>query len=268
VDAIESADDTEIETQAKSSVTELRINLETEPTSDGDLRKALNHAVSQEQLIEATQNGLAVPARGILPPMFWAAAYDSLPVYDGGPERGRELVEESIYDGETLVYVTTEGTPRSSTLVAEVIQQAFDDIGVDMEIQTVGSSTWSERIEAGDGHFFTNTEWLNFTAEFFSEVRRFGSPEGGIYYHEHPTNQPNDDIQAELDPAIEEARTTEDDEKYRELLIGLQEMIMEDALLLPLFHQEYLVGMRTGMEGVDWHPALTSTRMEDLTYYD
>jgi len=268
VDAIESADDTEIETQAKSSVTELRINLETEPTSDGDLRKALNHAVSQEQLIEATQNGLAVPARGILPPMFWAAAYDSLPVYDGGPERGRELVEESIYDGETLVYVTTEGTPRSSTLVAEVIQQAFDDIGVDMEIQTVGSSTWSERIEAGDGHFFTNTEWLNFTAEFFSEVRRFGSPEGGIYYHEHPTNQPNDDIQAELDPAIEEARTTEDDEKYRELLIGLQEMIMEDALLLPLFHQEYLVGMRNGMEGVDWHPALTSTRMEDLTYYD
>lgn len=266
-ETIENAEDTKIETQAKSSTTELRINLETEPTSDVTLRKALNYAIDKEQLIEATQNGLAVPARGTLAPMFWAAAYDSLPEYGPDTDQASELVEESSYDGETLEYVTTEEVPRSSTLVAEVIQQSFDEIGVDMEIQTVGSSTWSERISAGDGHLFTNTEWLNFMGEFFSEVRRFGSPEGGIYFHEHPTNQPRQEVQDELDPLLAEAATSTD-ETYRELMVEIQEIIMEEALLLPLFHQEYLVGMRTGIEGVDWHPALTSTRTENLKYFE
>lgn len=267
VDAIESGEDTKIETQTKSSTTELRVNLEAEPTSDSDLRKALNYAIDRDQLIEATQNGLAVPAKGTLAPVYWAAAYDSLPDYGHDTDRASELVEESSYDGETLEYVTTEETPRSSTLVAEVIQQSFDEIGVNMQIQTVGSSTWSERISAGDGHLFTNTEWLNFMGEFFSEVRRFGSPEGGIYFHEHPTNEPKQEVKDELDPLIAEAMTSTG-ETYKELLLEIQLIIMEEALLVPLFHQQYLVGMRTGIEEVDWHPALTSTRTENLKYFE
>lgn len=266
LEAVKNARDTKVEDQTKSSISELRINLEEEPTSDVKLRKALNYAVSQEQIVEATQNGLALPAKGPMPPMLWWAAYDDLPTYGPDTDKANQLVQESVYDGETLVYVTTEEDPRSATLVAELVQQSFKEIGVEIEIQTVGSDTWSERVSAGDGHFFAQTEWLNFTAEFFSEVRKFGSPEGGIYYHGHPTNQPNQEIRDRLDPIIKEASESTGD-KYKELMIELQHIIMEEALLLPLFHEKYLVGMRSGIEGINWHPAVTSTRTENLKYF-
>lgn len=265
LEAIKNAQDTKVESQAKSSVSELRINLRDEPTSDVKLRKALNYAVSQEQMVEATQNGLAIPGRGPMPPMLWWAAYDSLPTYGPDKSKAKRLVEDSTYNGETLEYVTTEEDPRSATLVAELLQQSFKDVGVDIEIQTVGSDTWSERISAGDGHLFANTEWLNFMGEFYSEVRRFGSAEGGIYYHEHPTNQPRQEVRDRLDPVLKEAAGSTG-ETYKSLMMEAQQIIVEEALQLPLFHQKYLVGMRTGIEGVDWHPAITSTRTENLKY--
>lgn len=265
LEAIENAQDTTVESQAKSAISELRINLRDEPLSDVNFRKALNYAVSQEELVEATQNGLAVPARGPLPPMFWAGAHDSLPTYGPDIERAKQLVEESIYDGETLQYVTTQDEPRSATLVAELVQQMLEEIGVEIEIQLVGSSAESERRSNGDGHFFANIEHLNFLGEFFIEVRRFGSPEGGLSDAARPTNQPSQAVRDRLDPLLAEGATSTGT-AYKDVMQEIQQIIMEEALLIPLFHQEYLVGMRTGIEGVDWHPVTTATRTEDLKY--
>lgn len=266
LEAVKNARDTKVENQTKSAIAELRLNLQEEPMSDVKFRKALNFAVSQEDIVEATQNGLAVPAKGIMPPMLWWAAYDSLPDYDPDTDKAKQLVEESVYDGETLVYVTTEESPRSSALVAELLQQTFQEVGVEIEIQTVGGGTWSERISAGDGHIFPNNEWLNFMGEFYSEARRFGSSEGGVYYHGHPTNTPSQEIRDRLDPILQEAATSTG-ETYKDHMMEVQQIIAEEALMVPLFHEKYLVGMRTGIEGVEWHPAITSTRTENLKYF-
>lgn len=267
LEAVKNAQDTKVENQTKSSIAELRLNLQKEPMSDRKFRKALNYAVSQQEIVDGTQNGLAVPARGIMPPMLWWAAYDSLPEYGPDTDKAKQLVEESVYDGRTLQYVTTEESPRSSTLVAELLQQSFKKVGVSMNIETVGSGTWSERISAGDGDIFPNNEWLNFMGEFFSEARRFGSAEGGVYFHGHPTNTPSQEIRDRLDPILEEASTSTG-KTYKNHMMKVQQIIAEEALMVPLFHEKYLVGMRTGIEGVKWHPAITSTRTENLKYFE
>lgn len=253
-------------TQTQSMTASLHINLQTEPTSDPKFRQALNYALSQEEIVTATQNGLGIPARGELPPMYYMSAHDDLPTYGPDPAKAKQLLEESVYDGETLEYVTTADTPRGGKLIAELVKEAFGEIGVDVDIQVVGGSAAGDRRRNGDGHLFAYTRWLNFLGEFVHAVRMFGSAEGGLEEADNPDNQPRQEVRDRLDPLIATAKSASGTERANAMR-EIQQIIMAEGLRIPLFHQKYLVGMRSGIEGVNWHPVRTSTRTEDLEYF-
>lgn len=267
-ESIKNAADTKIESQARSETSSISINMRDAPTSDVKLRKALNYAVSQEKIVESTQNGFAEIGRGPLPPMLWWASYDSLPAYEVDKSRARRLVNESEYNGETLEYVTMGDEPRSANLIAQVVQSDFKDIGVDIEIQTVGSSSYSERREAGDGHFFPTSLELNFMGEFYDAVFRFGSPSDEYPNDDpqKPVNQPRKEVRDKLDPLLREGRENTGAAR-KEPLQEVQQIIMEEAMMIPLFHQEFLIGMRDGIEPIDWHPVFARQRIENMKYH-
>lgn len=265
LEPIRNANDTKVASQPRSETSSISINLQKAPTSDPKLRKALNHAVSQQQIVESTQNGLAIPGRGPLPPMLWWASYDTLPAYEVDTSKAKRLVSESDYKGETLEYVTMSDEPRSADLIAQVVGPAFEEIGVDMEIQTVGSSSYGERREAGEGHLFPDSLELNFMGEFYDAVFRFGSPSNEFPSDDphKPVNQPRKEIREELDRLLKEGRENTGSAR-KEPLQKVQQIIMEEALMVPLFHQEFLIGMRSDMEEIDWHPVFARQRIENL----
>lgn len=266
VESLENAKDTKTASQALSIVASLHMNLQDGPTSDVTFRKALNYAVDQKKVVEGTQNGLAIPARGELPPMYYMSAHDSLPKYGPDKDKARNLVKKSDYDGETLVYVTQSDIPRGAKLIANLVQQSFKDIGVDIKVETVGSSEAGDRRRNGDGHFFAYVRRLNFLGEFVHALRQFGSAEGGLEEADNPNNQPRQEVRDRLDPLIETAKTASGAER-KQAMKKLHQIIMDEALRIPLFHQEYLVGMRKGVEGVDWHPVMAANRTENIKYF-
>lgn len=268
-ESIKNAQDTKVASQPRSETSSISINMEIAPTADVKLRKALNFGLSQEKIVEATQNGFAIPGRGPLPPMLWWASYDSLPAYEVDKAKAKRLVDESDYNGETLEYVTMADEPRSAKLIGQLVQSDLKEIGVDIEIQSVGSSSYSERREAGEGHLFPDSLELNFMGEFYDAVFRFGSPSEEYPNDDpqKPVNQPRQEVRDKLDPLLREGRQNTGDAR-KEPLQKVQQIIMEEALMVPLFHQEFLIGMRNGVEEIDWHPVFARQEIENLKYFE
>lgn len=260
-DPVKNAPDTDVATRTAPKTAKVWFDLQSEPFADKSLRKAINYAISQTDVIKATQNGLGTPARGPIPPMIWGSAHDSLPAYGPDTAKARELVEQSAYDGETVALIATNTEPRAAKLVTQVLQQDLDDIGVNVAVQVVGITAWAQRRDSGEGDLFLGEESMNAPDEPFQEaIGRYGSRG-----KDAPWLDPEPSVQQRLDTLFETVRTNAGKER-NDAMQAAQHVIMEEALEAPLYHETYVVGMRNGITDVDWHPLSSWSLFENLTY--
>lgn len=259
LEQVENASQTETVTQAAPKTAKVRFNMAKAPFDDRALRKALNFAIPQKTVVKATQNGLGTPARGPLPPMIWFSAYDDLPRYGPDKAKAKRLVDQSEYDGGTLQLLTQGEQPRGVRLIASFLEQELAKIGVDVEIQTMGINAYVERRREGEGHLFLGENTLAAPDEAFLEslVNVVSQP--------LPVNEIEENVEQRLTDLFDTARTNTGEAK-KAALLEAQRIYMDEALILPLYHEKYLVGMRTGIEGVDWHPVSGWTHTENLKY--
>lgn len=269
-DAVKNADDTKVETITYAGTSSLYFNLLDEPTSDIDFRRAINYAVSQKKVVEGSQNGLGIPANGPVPPANSQSAHDSLPTYGPDKDKARSLVEESSYDGETITLLARQGEPPSSSLIGQIIRQDLKDVGVNIDVEIVGDPRWRDRRQAGEGHLFAATK-MQTTGTVFSMINVWmsdvvisrGNPPATISQFAH--TQP--DARERLNAVIRHVSRSSGDRRRR-LLVEAQRILMEDVVvILPLFHPEFLIGMRTGVSDADWNPIPRMSRLENLKYY-
>ncbi|NEE04558.1 ABC transporter substrate-binding protein [Phytoactinopolyspora halotolerans] len=96
---------------------------------DVRVRQALNYAIDREAFVEGLLGGLGSPTVQIFNPQgeVYDPALEELYEYD--PERGRELVEEAGYVGESFEIPST----FLSTAFEPTISQAFSDVGLNLE---------------------------------------------------------------------------------------------------------------------------------------
>ena len=112
-------------------------------------RQALNLAIDRERMAEALWQGRATVPNG-----YQIAAMTGLydanrptPAFD--PERARNLVEQSSYDGETITFNAHPVYYTLGVQAAEAIVQMWRDIGVDAEL-IVSEDVWQVRNDRGE----------------------------------------------------------------------------------------------------------------------
>lgn len=261
LDPIKNAEETTAETRTAPKTARVWLNLATDLFSDKSLRKALNYAVSQADVVKASQNGLGIPARGPIPPFLSISAHDDLPTYGPDTDKARSLVEQSVYSGETLDLLASGRETRQAKLITQVLQQELSEIGVEIDVQIVGINSWYERRDDGDGHLFLGENTMLAPDEPFSEaLARWGSGGKSATWLEIEP-----EVQNQLDDLFATARTNVGETRI-EALQEAQHIIMDEALQVPLYHEEYVVGMRKGITGIDWHSLSQWTRVENLKY--
>lgn len=267
VNSLRQADETELVTQQKPEVAIVAVNIYKPPTDDIRLRRALNYAVDQEVLVETVLENIGQPARGPISPMIYWSAHDDLPAY--GPDRteATRLVEASSYDGEKLRLILTPGTVEGST-IAETLQQWFTDIGVTTDIQVLESGTRFDQWSNGQAHLNLTDPGTNSAAAdylLFQQFHREGSHNATMYEKEG-TGVMN--LGEEVNRLIDEGRGTTDEatktEKYREV----QQRVMDQAVVVPLYYFEYIVGTYKDVSGLDLHPIAQMTRWPSLTHHE
>lgn len=135
------------------SFSEARLNyLQINPFGPANLteeqRQALFYAIDCQQVIDGAYGSdeLAQPANSILTPDI--SLYDpNCTSYTQDLEKAKELAKSSGLEGKTLVYVYNADRPNMEA-VAVVLQQQLAQIGVNLQIEGLDSSTFFPRFFA------------------------------------------------------------------------------------------------------------------------
>ncbi|WP_083883990.1 ABC transporter substrate-binding protein [Nocardia higoensis] len=109
---------------------------------DTRVRTALNLAVNREELVKAAYFGLGEPASGYFPSSSASYPGESY-TYGFDLDKAKSLMKEAGKEGLTLELVAAP----SRTRVAEILQQAWAQIGVNVSVTT------RDVVSAGNGFF-------------------------------------------------------------------------------------------------------------------
>lgn len=121
-------------------------NTATAPTNDENVRKAIAFSIDRKQLTEVVLRGQTVPLNSTLLPAakdFYTPAWEG---YTFDPKQAQALLEQAGYtrSGQyyvkggkplTITFSTTAGNALREK-VAQLLQQTFKKIGIQMEIKT------------------------------------------------------------------------------------------------------------------------------------
>jgi peptide/nickel transport system substrate-binding protein len=210
-------------------------NLDPERTSlfqDQEVRQALFYALDRDSITENIFLGFGEAAVGTQPKLSPAYAPDRMePAYIFDPDRAKQLLEQAGWtdsndngtvdkDGHEMRFTLIAGDGDSvSKQIVAYMQEAWDEIGVEMEADFVAFPTLVDRLESHD--FEMTLLAINLTPDG-SQGAMFSCDayQNGLNFMKY-CSQPWDDLdfkqKREFDPA---ART--------ELLIKQSQVIWED----------------------------------------
>ena len=168
-----------LESGERGSGTHVVMNPTRPPFDDLLVRRAFNHAVNREPLIKIVRLDQAAPIYGPLTPFtdgYWPEAESF--GYDYDMDRARELLAEAGYtpggdgwlekDGQPLVVsLNINSSSPDDVKIAEILQEQFKGLGVQIELEQLESGVLYEVLGSGDFDMTIETlGWENFGIMF------------------------------------------------------------------------------------------------------
>ncbi|WP_049924543.1 ABC transporter substrate-binding protein [Halopiger djelfimassiliensis] len=264
IQSLRERDGVRVETQQSAGAISVWINIHREPTDDADLRRALNYAVSQEELVETVLEGVGEPARGPISTVIDWVVEEELPTYERDRDTARELVDRSAYDGESLTCLVKADMDDSRT-ISQLLQSQFGEIGVDVEIELRENASVQDRTDRGEFHLQVGSTGSNSPGADYLMWENFHSMgvDNRDLYEADGTGLYN--LGGEVDDLIETGYQSYDPAAKREAYVEAQRRIMEAAVVVPLFYREYVVAADAAIDGLELHPIARFAEWSDLT---
>jgi peptide/nickel transport system substrate-binding protein/oligopeptide transport system substrate-binding protein len=215
------------------------------------LRQAFNYAIDREGICDVINEGVPVPASGILPPGVPGHNPD-LKVYAYDAAAARRLLAEAGYpDGEglpvlTLWYNTDQGHQR----ICEYVQHCLKKIGVRVKLKNIDAAAYWQALYAGEPAFF-RSGWVadipdpdNFLYTLLHSSQ-FGAA-GNASWYSNP----------QFDERVEHARSAIAWPERQHLYREAETMAVEDAAWLFVYYyrdvamfKPYVKGIRLSRQG-------------------
>jgi peptide/nickel transport system substrate-binding protein len=234
--------------------TYISFNCEDEILRNPDIRRALAYATDRATLARTLMRGQARVADGPLPPNNWA--YEpNLPQYTYDPARAEALLEKAGFPrrpgaaGNMRLRLSLKtSTDPLTRLLAEILQNEWRRVGIDLELRSLEFATFYADITRGTFQLYT-LRWVgaNNDPDFFEYA--FGSkkiPPAGANRGRYRN--------AELDSLVERARIEPDREKRRAIYSQVQQIIARDLPYLPLWFQDNISVHRHRVENLHLGP--------------
>jgi peptide/nickel transport system substrate-binding protein len=212
-----------------------------EPFADVRVRRAVNHAVNVDVIIEALLGGRAFRTATLMTPDF--PGYLDLEPYEYDPERARELLAEAGYpDGFEVTFETWTAGPAPKPLeLTQVLASQLEQVGVSANIVPNDLSTAFANQQGGTLSPLFLWSWGGGQIDCRDKV-------WGVF---HPDSSASMLTTDEVVEAIDRLEVTVDQEERNAICEDLQRMIHEQALIIPLFAQGDTYGMRSELS---WSP--------------
>jgi oligopeptide transport system substrate-binding protein len=234
------------------SIFYIGFNVQGPPFDDQKVRQAFNYAIDKDKLVEVVLKKMDVKAEGILPPGM-PGYNEDLQGYPYDPEKARQLIAESRYgDASNLPEITLNvsgGGGAADRQVAAIVEMYKQNLGVDVAIQQTDWATYLWDLRAHRYQMF------GLTAGWIAD---YPDPQDflDVLFHSESRNNDMEYSNPEVDRLLEEARGEQDFEKRMALYQQAEEMILEDAPIVPLTHNAEYWLTKPYVEGMIYPPAI------------
>lgn len=234
------------------SIFYIGFNVQKPPFDDQKVRQAFNYAIDKDKYVEVVWKKMQLKAEGILPPGM-PGYNENLQGYPYDPERARQLIAESRYgDVSNLPEITLNvsgGGGAAARQVAAIVEMYKQNLGVDIAIQQTEWATYLWDLRAHRYQMF------GLTAGWIAD---YPDPQDflDILFHSESRNNDLEYSNPEVDRLLEEARGEQDFEKRVDLYQQAEEIILEDAPIVPLTHDADYWLTKPHVRGMIYPPAI------------
>lgn len=209
----------------------LGMNQEAPPFDKLEVRRAVQHAVDVNSVLEAAYFGVAEPSTGIIAPGLVGHRDKNLYGYD--PEKAKELLKQAGHEGG--LDVTLDILNKTERLnAAQAIQANLADVGIRVTIQQHDSGTfWSlgdeksgdswKRIQLILGRFSMQPD-PSWATEWFTPEQI------GVWNWERFNS-------SEFDELHKQAKLVSDPQKRHEMYVRMQDLMEESGSYVFLTHE-------------------------------
>lgn len=251
----------------------IEFNLNREMFQDVNVRKALNHAVNKQSIVDNLFLGYATvldsPAAQSIQGHVSAGSYDYDPdlakkmLADAGWTPGDDGILQK--DGTPLKFTlnTAEGEYPKDIQVVEAVQADLKAVGADVEIWKVEAASRWDYLKLPVSE-----------ADYDTLIFGFNPSNGDLGYHLNAVFKSNPDPAAapavwnlmwysnpDVDALLAQAQTTVATDARLDLLGQAQQLIWDDAPMIWLYVPDLLVGARSNVQGVYiWPTVFTVVR--------
>ena len=219
-------------------------NYTNEKLNDKRVRQALNYATNREDINQAVFGGLGT----LCPSVVWPTAEFFNPdqkSYDYDPDKAKELLKEAGAENLDLNLIISTGD-ASSLMEATILKDQWSKVGVNLEIEQMDSSA---RRDARNNltfevllNYFTSD--ITDTAE---NMEMFCIKDNFDCWHLGW----NGKEQEEAEKLVKEAGATNDKEIRKKNYYKAQEIMADNALIIPLCTLPETVAVRDNVSGFE-----------------
>jgi ABC-type transport system substrate-binding protein len=212
------------------------------PLSDVRIRKAINYGFDRQEMIKYLRNGVGKPAEQGFTPYGLPSFTDSIKGFSYQPDKAKDLLKQAGYpDGKGLpeIKLYTNETYKEYALF---ISKQLERIGMKIKVEIVQGNILREWMAQGKAKFFRGS-WL---ADYPDAENYFT-----VFYgnNEAPPNYTRYNNKA-FNRVYEKCLNENDDEARYSMYHSLEEMLINDAPVVPLYYDEVLRFTQKNIEGL------------------
>ena len=233
------------------------VNAASGPMANPLIRKAVSMAIDRQGVVDAVLSGVGgVPAETVFPAGKGWAADVSIP-YD--PMKAEALLAEAgavkeggrwMLEGEPLeIDIVTYSSRAALPPTAELTQAFLAAIGVTVNIKVGEWGTSNDIIKAGDADLFLQAWVMTPQGDPGGVLETLLKTDGGSNSGKYSN--------ATVDKLLNTGRSTFDHDGRKTAYDQVQQIITEEAAIIPVFHVAQTNVAKAGLTGYAVHPTET-----------
>ena len=221
--------------------------------SDEKVRQALSLATNRESIATIVWDGQATVTGPIAPSMGdWSIDVTEHELYSNDLDKARELLDDAGYPDGFAIEITTASTYDDMIDTAQLLQQQWAEIGVDVTIKQV---EWGEYLDI----------WTNTSADILIGRNGSGSdPDRAMNYFFNSNGSANvwGFADEEYDEIVQNGKTTIDEAERHDIYTEAQNYLLDKSPNLFLVSPKNYVVARDTVENYEPYPHNSEDIME------
>lgn len=209
------------------------------PTNSADVRKAISMAIDYKSLIQTLEGGYAAPVNSVATPLNFGYP-KNLPNYTTDLDAAKKLVQQSGYEGKTIVMATS---PTYDPQIVQAVQANIQAIGLNVSIQSTDQATYLKKVQS------PNHDWGSIR---FGQWSCSCEDSDGVVYPLFRTGTVwSSYSNPAFDSAVDQARQTLDDGQRVKLYDEAFSTLAKDLPGVGLFQMTAIYGATSKLQ---WKP--------------